>query len=83
MDEYDKKELGRLKSFESTVRDALSWLSTILQWTFAALLFGVPALVFLSPIKEDRTMQAIVVFLVLLFMLGVSKADKAIGKVIK
>lgn len=82
MDDYDKKELGRLKAFESVVRDSLRWLSTILQWTYAALVLGVPALVYLSPVREDRTLQAIVIFLVLLFTLGVSKADKAIGKVI-
>jgi hypothetical protein len=83
MDDYDKKELGRLKDFERVVRDSLCWLGTILQWTYGALLLGVPALVYLSPIKEDRTLQAIILFLVLLFMLGVSKADKALGKVIK
>jgi len=83
MDDYDKKELGRLKDFERVVRDSLDWLSTILQCTYGALLLGVPALIFLAPLKEDRTMQAVTMFLVLLFMLGVSKADKAIGKVLK
>lgn len=83
MDDFDKKELGRLKDFERRVSDALDWLGAAINVTYAALLLGAPILVYLSPIKEDRTLQTVCLFLILLFTFGIGKADKAIGLVKK
>lgn len=80
MDDYDKRRLARLESLEHNVRAAIDYFSVSLKIIWFVCAIGLPTLIFLAPIKEDRTLQSILLFMVIAFLFGVAKADKAIGK---
>jgi len=80
MDDYDKRKLERLENLERNVRSAIDYFSLAIKTTWFVGAIGLPTLIFLAPVKEERTLQAVLLFMVIAFLFGLAKADKALGK---
>lgn len=80
MDEYEKSKLRNLEDLERRVSRAVDYFGNSIKVIWFVVALGAPTLMFLAPVKEDRTLQTTLVFLLVAFCFGLAKADKAIGK---
>lgn len=80
MEDYEKTKLRKLEDLERRVSSAVEYFGNSIKVIWFVVALGVPTLMFLAPVKEDRTLQATLMFLLVAFCFGLAKADKAIGK---
>lgn len=81
LDDYDSRQLARLKKFEESIKSAIDFFELAIKWIWVLSIIGVPLIVYFSPLPENKVLQTIVSFVICCFFLFISKVDKFITKI--